>query len=75
MIMSVTRLTDNQRMCPDCRGKGQYAGLDITCRRCNGSGTWRSAPELTITPRPPSATDDPDHFNPAKGGNDVSDNW
>lgn len=25
--------------------------------------------------RPPTAADDPDHFNPAKGGNDVSDNW
>lgn len=31
-------MNDNdRRMCPDCRGKGQYAGLDITCRRCNGT--------------------------------------
>ncbi len=25
-------------MCKTCRGKGTYAGLDITCRACGGSG-------------------------------------
>lgn len=35
---------NNQRMCPDCHGKGDYPSLDITCRRCNGSGMWRPEP-------------------------------
>ena len=30
------------RMCPDCRGKGNYPGLDITCRACHGSGLEQS---------------------------------
>lgn len=64
----------DQRMCSDCRGKGTYTGLD-TCRRCNGSGMWRPAPEPTTTPRPPTAADDPDHFNPVKGGNRAGDDY
>lgn len=64
-------MTDH--MCPACRGKGDLPGFDRTCRHCNGSGVWR--PEPSTTPRPSTAADDPDHFNPAKGGNDVSDNW
>lgn len=63
------------RMCPDCRGKGQYAGLDITCRRCNGSGMYRPAPEPATAPRPSTPADDPDYLNPAKGGNRASDDY
>lgn len=63
------------RLCPDCRGKGNYTGLDITCRRCNGSGMWRPECEPATTPRPPTAADDPDHLNPAKGGNKAADDY
>ena len=28
----------NNKMCPACRGKGQYAGLYMTCRTCNVTG-------------------------------------
>lgn len=37
-------------MCLDCRGKGDYPGLDITCRRCNGSGVWRPEPAMVQPP-------------------------
>lgn len=30
--------------CPDCRGKGTYPGLDITCRTCHGTGERPSTP-------------------------------
>lgn len=33
------------------------------------------AAEPATTPRPPSAADDPDHFNPAKGGNRAGDDY
>ena len=30
-------------MCQTCRGKGQYAGLVVTCRSCSGSGLERAS--------------------------------
>ena len=79
---------DDPRMCPDCRGKGQYAGLDITCRRCSGSGVWRPESEPSKEPhcgvlgcdgicahRRGDDWSDPDHLNPAKGDNKASDDY
>lgn len=40
MADSYRRFADNnyRAMCSACRGKGEYPGLDIVCRTCNGSG-------------------------------------
>lgn len=74
------RCACHARMCPACRGKGNYPGLDITCRRCNGSGLERlhqsncaASPDhygdcndgIGEVPQPTTPADDPDQ--PATG--------
>lgn len=63
------------RLCGDCKGKGEYPGLDRTCRRCNRSGMWRPEREPSSTPRPPTAADDRDYLRPEKGGNRAGDDY
>lgn len=49
-LFSIARIEERDAepsdlMCQTCRGKGQYAGLDITCRSCHGSGI---EPQVTL---------------------------